>query len=67
MTTEPQREINLADMIMAIFRWLTLVAAIALGVCLGIYLFFRLVGAEMQQDMKTVWTPPTFSTPTYAP
>jgi hypothetical protein len=43
MTTEPQRELNLADMIMAVFRWLTLVAAIALGVCLGIYMFFRMV------------------------
>ncbi|MEA2484861.1 MAG: hypothetical protein QOC55_2808, partial [Thermoleophilaceae bacterium] len=46
---------------------LLLVAAIALGVCLGLYLFFRLVGAEMQHDMQGVWTPTMTTTPTYVP
>ena len=42
-------------------RWLVLVAAIALG----LYLFFRILGAEMQDDMQHAWTPHR-TTATYA-
>lgn len=50
-------------------RWLMLVAAIAVGTALGLYVFFKIVGAEMQsdtQDHLRSWTP-TFTTPSYAP
>jgi hypothetical protein len=58
------------DLLSKALWWLLLVAAIAIGVALGLYLFFRIVGAEMQDDLHHMWTPPsfpTYATPTYAP
>jgi hypothetical protein len=56
-----------------LFRWLVLVAAIAVGVLLGMYIFFKIATAEMEDHMKSVWNPtsfptfPTYTTPSYAP
>jgi hypothetical protein len=53
-----------------LFRWLVLVAAIAVGVALGLYLFFKIVGAEMQNDMQEhihSWRPTFTTTPNNAP
>jgi hypothetical protein len=62
------RDVNdaLGDLAVHVFRWLALVAAVALGVFLGIYLFVRLVGAEMQQNLHDVWTPSISTTPTWS-
>jgi hypothetical protein len=55
------------DLAVQVFKWVALVTAIAVGVCAGLFLFFKLVGAEMQHDMQSVWTPTITTTPSYAP
>jgi len=75
MTTEQRvtaRDIGnqLEDGIVAIFRWLALVAAIAVGTALGLYLFFKVLSIEMRHDMQDVFnqfTTTTTTTPSYSP
>jgi len=66
--SEPQR-VNaqdvgneLLDGLGAVFRWLSLVAAIAVGTCLGITLFILVVIDQVSDEMKEDFGPHSFNT-----
>lgn len=69
---EPHRDLDDAfqAFLPHLFRWLVLVAAITVGVALGLYVFFRIASAEIEDHVKSVWTAPsfpTYTTPSSAP